>query len=1145
MAGRDLFGQTLNQGKLVIRERIGTGGYADIYRCDEPLLKREVVVKVLRETKWRSAEARERFEREAQLSSLVDHPYAAHVYACGVERPIEGDKDLAWIAMELVQGVTLKSRLKTHGPMPLEVFVPLFDRIAEAVKAVHDQGIVHRDLTASNIMVIERGGRLLARLIDFGIAKLDHEVEAAWATTETDGAMAEHLRVNADSQPPFRQGLTGRDCAMGSKHYMSPEQWRDAGSVGPATDIYALGVVIYLALTGELPFTAKDPDELYRQHCHMRVPQLRGDFPRALYSVIERALAKYPGGRYRDVSELAAALQAVLRSTERELIRCSAQQWSERQRPSGLLLGADVLADLADRIPENLSEIECSYVATSQRRARQARWLRLSAAALLVVAAVGAFLYRVVEQAHTAEQIATAAKGEQGRQELLHGESSEAVLHLEQAYQRGDHSLSVTFPLARAMQPRMAELGRLASSSGRMWSAMFSPDGKRIVTTDDKSARMWDAGSNQLLFTMSHGDIVYQALFSPDGARIITAGGDGTVRIWNVATGALIRVLTSERSGAKLHYSAVAMSSRFVAAIDMMGRAVHVWDAETGAQIAELDNGTAEVASLTFAAGGRWLATTGDDGVRVFDTSTWKRVAILAGPRVRCLSFDPTGARVAVGTYDGDVSIWKVPSGGRLRHLREAGESVDAIAFSRDGLLIAAGSRNGQEYVWDAKEGALRTELNAHHGEIYTVEFSPTANLLLSAGADGAAVISNVAAGTPVARLEGPTNLLLTAHFDPDMRRVVGASWDGTARVWDTSAPYRRWESPSIGAECDTAESLVPDQRFVALSCRNHGTHVWDTAHDQLLLELPGVTPVEGDYYSAFPALTATGDRAAIARGNTVEVYAVPSGQLLRTITHPAPVNAVAFASAGHDLVSGAIDGSLLITYGDQDPTALPKSDAGVDAVAILADGRVVVADASAHLRVIGPDRNTLMDLTVPSRVRLLRPSPDGTRLLTISIRSGQDPPALWDLTQRRLVTQLDGHVGRVFSARFVAGGHEILTAGRDGTARLWSTDTGTPVRTFRGDAHFLADATLAPDGSMVVAGGSDGLLRFWDVSSGHLLWTLQAHKSYVIGVHYEGSDIVTRSFAGDVARWTLSQPASVIDACHASNCAPTISTEK
>jgi WD40 repeat protein len=290
--------------------------------------------------------------------------------------------------------------------------------------------------------------------------------------------------------------------------------------------------------------------------------------------------------------------------------------------------------------------------------------------------------------------------------------------------------------------------------------------------------------------------------------------------------------------------------------------------------------------------------------------------------------------------------------------------------------------------------------------------------------------------------------------------------------------------------------------------------------------------------------VTATGDRAAIARGNTVEVYALPSGQLLRTIVHPATVSAVAFAPAGHDLISGAVDGSLQVTRDDRDPIALPTSPAGIDVTAILANGQVVAADASSRLRVIDPARHTVLaELAAPFRERLLRPSPDGARLVTIATRSKPAPPALWDLADHRLVAELKGHVGRVFTARFVSDGREILTAGADGTARLWDAATGRPGRTFHGDSHFLADATLAPDGSLVVAGGSDGLLRFWDVSSGRLLWMLPAHKSYVVGVHYEGNDIVTRGFAGDVSRWTLPPAGKIVEACHASACASATST--
>lgn len=525
----------------------------------------------------------------------------------------------------------------------------------------------------------------------------------------------------------------------------------------------------------------------------------------------------------------------------------------------------------------------------------------------------------------------------------------------------------------------------------------------------------------------------------------------------------------------------------------------------------------------------------------MFDTSTWKQAVTIRGPRVRSLSFDPTAPRLVVGTYDGIASIWEVPSGARLRSLRNGGASVDAVAFSLDGILVATASRDGVEQVWEAASGSLRTQFNPHHDKVYAIEFSRDHALILSAGGDNAVVVSSVATGMPVARLEGAKARIITAQFDAEARRVVGASWDGTARIWDATSPYRRWSTPEIGPECDTAESAVPDGRFVALSCRDHGTYVWDTARSEVLAKLPSVTSIDGDDSSPFPAVTATGDRAAIPRGNTVEVYAVPSGYLLRTISHAAAVSAVAFATESHELVSGAVDGSLLVTRDESEPVTLPKSPRGIDAVTVLADGRVIVADASKRLRVIGADRKTLlMDLAAPFRIRLLRPSPDGGRLVTISTATEQVAPVLWDLDRYRPVGPLEGQVGRVFTARFVAvdDGDEILTTGSDGTARTWDAATGRPRKIFRGDSHFLADAALSPDGSLIVAGGSDGVLRVWSRTSGRLLWMLRAHASYIVGVHYEGDDLVTRGFAGDIARWMLPSPDSVIEACRISSCA-------
>jgi WD40 repeat protein len=683
--------------------------------------------------------------------------------------------------------------------------------------------------------------------------------------------------------------------------------------------------------------------------------------------------------------------------------------------------------------------------------------------------------------------------------------------------------------LARAMQPRLSEQARLSSSSGRMWSATFSPDGKQIVTTDDKNAQLWDARTYRLLFTLPHDDTVYRAAYSADGKRLVTPSGDGTVKLWDPADGSLIRSL--RRDGSKLRYAIAALSpdGKVVAAIDAMGEITHVWDTATGAPVAELRNAPLEFPGLAFSADGRWLATTGGDDVRVFDARTWALASTIEGPHIHRLAFDPTGPRLLTGASTGDVAIWDIPSGTRIRHLHDVGEPANAVAFSPDGQLVVAGSRDGLQQIWRTTSGALQSQVNARHSKILAVEFDRASRLVLATYADGTVVIADALLGMPVTTLEGPQNVL-RAHFDPSSQYVIGASLDGGARVWSATPPYMRWSSPSVAEDCGIATTPEPDSRFVAVGCRDQTTRVWDTARDQLLAELPSVSRVNGDFTSAFPAVSATGALAAIARGDEVAVYELPGGRLVRTIAHRAPVSAVAFAKTGRDMVSGAIDGSLIVARDNGALLILPPAGGGIDTVGFLSDGRVLAADAKEHLRVHDPVGALLADLELPARVMSLRS--EGTQVIAIPIYTGKPAsPILLDLARNALIGQLQGHVGRVFAARWVAG-HRILTAGGDGTARMWDGTTGELRQVYRGNPRFLADAVL--EGDLVVAGGADGHLRFWDAASGRLLWAIAAHKSALIGIHVEGGDFVTRGFSGELTRWRFPDPQPVIAACSA-----------
>jgi WD40 repeat protein/serine/threonine protein kinase len=1143
MADRDLIGRTL--GDFVLLELIGGGGYGAVYRCRQPLLGREVAVKVLH-ARHQSNVALERFEREARLASRLAHPYAAHVYNVGAE-----EDGLLWIAMELVQGITLTEWLKKHGPMPLHQFVPFFECVAEVVQAAHDRGIVHRDLKPSNMMVIERDGRLVPKLLDFGIAHVDQEVPAAQPKRDDERRTGPNPDApknpagddqcgthSSSSVVAYRLTRTG--ARFGSAPYMSPEQWYDAGAVGPASDIYSLGIVAYEALSGRAPFSAETTDDYFDCHRDAEVPAVgAGGWPE-LDQIVRRALAKSPKRRHGNALELASEFRAALRASDDEQLKSLARVWDDRARPPALLMHG---GDLLRTPPKAAGELERAFVAASYRHTRFFAWLwrglAVSAAALVLGAVWyhGAWTTRVAKlETRAAQDVAravrTQAELEQGRAALLHNEP-DAGVHLAYAYRR-DPAGSTAFMLARALQPRLAEEARLASSYERMWSVAFSPDGKQLVTTDDKNAQLWDAQSQQLLFTLKHGDVVYHAVYGPDGGKVVTACGDGIVRIWDATNGRLIREL-----------GAGTVNRRFVVALSADGKLVaglgytafgagvaHVWNADTGAFIAELaDSAASTFPSLAFSSDGRWLVMGTGNGVQVFETRKWSLTRTILGPGIHSLAVDPSGQRLVTGSSEGNVSIWAIPSGQRIRSLREVGEPIDAVAFSPDGARVVTGSREGAVQVWEATSGKLQSHSNLVQSKVLWVEFDRTSSLVVASSSSGAVAVSDAASGLPVTLLEGPTAVVRVAHFDPSSRRVVGASWDGTARIWDARAPYRRWSSPPTSDGCDLLTSPEPDRRFLAISCKEQPTRIWDTAHDQLVAELPHATYGGADGAFAYPALSAEGERAAIARGGLVEVYELPAARLLRTIKHGASVNAVAFARSGRDLVSGAIDGSVIVTRDNGATTTLPTSSASVDAVGFLPDGRVLVADARRHLRVYDPVGTTLAELETHARVAMLRMSPDGRRLVTVSDLTGKTPPELWNMERYQPIARLSATgQGQAYSARFI--GSDVITAAADGAVRLWGGEAGELRRTYRSGSRFLVDATLSADGTMLIGGGGDGRLRFWEFASGRPLWTMQAHRSHLIGVHVDGESIVTRGFSGEIVRWSLPKPEQVIEAC-------------
>ena len=382
-----LVGRTF--GEFVVREPMSSGGFGLVFRAEQPALAREAVIKVLRAQLLDSETSVHRFLREARLASRLDHPYAAHTYAFGAE-----PDGVLWIAMELVRGTPLDRLLAAQGPIPLERFVPLLERICEVVHTAHEQGIVHRDLKPANVMVLSRAGRLLPKLLDFGIAKLAGDERplpptparppaprgAALADTMADsvdtipGDRTSYRPPPVTSPPPDALGrLTVDGTVIGSPHYMAPEQWSDASLADARTDLYALGVLCFEVLTGRPPFAGKTRLELLQAHASHAPPPLGPDFPPGLDAVLARAMAKDPADRHATALELAAAFRAAS-GIESETVRLPR-------------LGDGLRAAILSDAPQPLAEAVALLDATRHpHQARDAAWQVTSVAVRIIAA---------------------------------------------------------------------------------------------------------------------------------------------------------------------------------------------------------------------------------------------------------------------------------------------------------------------------------------------------------------------------------------------------------------------------------------------------------------------------------------------------------------------------------------------------------------------------------------------------------------------------------------------------------------------------------------------------------------------------------------------------------------------------------------
>ncbi|MDX6656838.1 MAG: eukaryotic-like serine/threonine-protein kinase, partial [Solirubrobacteraceae bacterium] len=256
--------------------QVGHGGMSTVYRAFDTVLERQVAIKLMHREMSSDSDQLERFRREARAVAQLNHPHIVGVIDAG-----EGD-NVPYIVFEYVEGETLKDRIRRHGRLPIPEAVAYSIEIARALGAAHERHIVHRDVKPQNVLIDEEG---TAKVTDFGIAR---------TTTE--------------------EGLTADGRVLGTTDYVSPEQAL-GHDVGPQSDLYSLGIVLFEMLTGDVPFSGENQVAVAMKHVREELPDVqvrRPEVSSALAAVVDRATAKDLPHRYSDDLDLIADLEDVL-----------------------------------------------------------------------------------------------------------------------------------------------------------------------------------------------------------------------------------------------------------------------------------------------------------------------------------------------------------------------------------------------------------------------------------------------------------------------------------------------------------------------------------------------------------------------------------------------------------------------------------------------------------------------------------------------------------------------------------------------------------------------------------------------------------------------------------------------------------------
>jgi WD40 repeat protein len=1028
-------------GDYELLSELGHGSMGIVYLARHTRLQRVVALKMLLGGEFAVEKIRARFNLEAKAVARLQHPNIVQIFDVGEWCVSAVGPPVPYFTLEYVEGGSLSARLAGVPQAPFRAASWLLT-LARTVHYAHGQGIVHRDLKPSNVLLTTDGH---LKICDFGVAKL--------------------LTASA--------GETLGGLLIGTPEYMAPEQAEGEGRLAqPASDVYALGAILYTMLTGRPVFQGASVLETLEQ-VRRREPvsprRLRPAIPRDLETICLKCLEKDPRRRYPSAAGLADDLERFLNG-ETLLARPAGAvergwKWA-RRRPAVVLLSLAMVA------------------------------VTILSFALIV------WQWRRAEQKAVAEAEANAA----AQRNRIEAVQSQAELALDQG---------------------LALCDRAEVDHGLLWLArsMELADGVGLHNLD-RATRInladWSGQLMQPIWTTEHLAPILDLAFSPDGKTLVSVGKDSHISIWNSETGKPSgQPLQLDGLGDSEWIGRVAFSpsdSQTMVTGDIAGHAVF-WDVAGRRQSRPplVHPPTHMIWGLAFSPDGLRLATCCDDGrARWWDVATGKPIGkpLVHGNEqgYYTLALSPDGRVLATGGKDMRVLRWDALTGEQIGGPLFCNGRVHMLAFLRDGRRFVSGTRDGALQIWDPDNSRV-SELPSQGTSVAGLAVSPNGKTFATGTANGVLRLwdSSSLGQTGATRelVVGVTGLA----FHPDGRSLAVGQNDGTLRLLEIPRSKAIGPELNVGSAVHTLVFSRDGKRLLAGSAL--GAQWWNldksesagqpmhckryepdkkvkSADGQRTLEVVDTVEATALSPDAITVATAgwTGHEERV-RGRA-EIWDATTGERLRATSELRnPLYGVVYSP----------DSQSLLTWDEE-----PKS-AIVWNTATMQDGRPALRTLDAPIRqAVYSSRGDV----------LLLACQDGTA-------------RFWNVALDQEISPAGGlrHGYPVTAAAFSPGGQQIVTGCQGGSVCLWDPLQRTFLHDMRGNAGEVEAVAFSPDGKTLLTGGHDGTARFWDVESGRQLGPSLRHTDAVLSVafHPDGQSVATGTKNGKVQRWHV--PAS------------------